>query len=185
MQKERNPQVNGMNFFVIRDEKKAALPAEQTPNVLEPVQAPLQSQSFPVVSEKPLDNWFSQEQVLPPQADGEKGTAQVRSRRYDPEAHRMARQRVYASRGMRSRRYGRDVAAAEHKRGPSLCSVNQIIGVAVILFGIYCCKELGPSNSQDLLAQIQQNVTVNWTWEDIASLWRETDFVEVWKSLWP
>ena len=39
MQKERNPQVNGMNFFVIRDEKKAALPAEQTPNVLEPVQA--------------------------------------------------------------------------------------------------------------------------------------------------
>lgn len=81
MQKERNPQVNGMNFFVIRDEKKAALPAEQTPNVLEPVQAPLQSQSFPVVSEKPLDNWFSQEQVLPPQADGEKGTAQVRSRR--------------------------------------------------------------------------------------------------------
>ena len=181
MQKERNPQVNGMNFFVIRDEKKAALPAEQTPNALEPVQAPLQSQSFPVVSEKPLDNWFSQEQMLPPQADG---TAQVRSRRYDPEAHRLARQRVYASRGMRSQRYGSE-AAAEYKRGPRLCSVNQIIGVAVILFGIYCCKELGPSNSQDLLAQIQRNVTVNWTWEDIASLWKETDLVAVWKSLWP
>ena len=185
MQKERNPQVNGMNFFVIRDEKKAALPAVQTPKVPEPVQAPLQSQSFPVVSEKPLDDWFSQDQIAPPRAEVDNGEAQVRSRRYDPEAHRLARQRIYASRGMRSRRYGRDVAADEGKRGPRLCSVNQIVGVAVILFGIYCCKELGPSNSQDLLAQIQRNVTVNWTWEDIASLWKETDFVADWKSLWP
>ena len=138
MQKEQNPKVNGMNFFVIRDGETASLPAVQKTNPPEPRREPLRSQSFPAVSEKPLDDWFTPDQTLPPALDANSasgGAAAARPRGYDPEAHRLARQRVYAARGTRGGRSRRETAD-ESRHGPSLCSINQVIGVAVILFGI-------------------------------------------------